>query len=76
MTDGTVRDWSYGELGDGTTICRLFPITVTGLTNVKQLAGASRQTAALMEEGTLMAWGINITDVLGIYPLLFSQVLR
>jgi len=55
-----------GQLGDGTTIDRLFPVEVAGLpTNVRQIAAGGRHTCALLGDGTVRCWGLNDAGQLG-----------
>src|SRR5439155_1177362 len=67
-SDGTVWAWganSFGELGDGTTITRLSPVQVTGLTGVTQVAAGCIHSLALRSDGTVWAWGDNNAGQLG-----------
>ena len=62
MSDGTVKIWGnnrYGQLGNGTTTDSSIPITVPGLTNVKQIAIGEGHAMALLNDGTVKAWGFN-----------------
>jgi alpha-tubulin suppressor-like RCC1 family protein len=69
-----------GQLGDGTTTgpehcgpereaCSTTPVEVSGLTGVAALAGGpssfSHFSLALLEAGTVMAWGVNGSGQLG-----------
>jgi alpha-tubulin suppressor-like RCC1 family protein len=66
--DGTVMAWGYnssGQLGDGTTMQRLSPVAVPGLTAVVAIAAANRHALALKFDGTVMAWGDNSSGQLG-----------
>ncbi len=81
LRDGTVMDWgsnSEGELGDGSANgpekCRLnapdepcsqVPVAVSGLTGVKSVAAGYAHNLALLEDGTVMAWGYNEYGALG-----------
>ncbi|HAN09466.1 MAG TPA: hypothetical protein DCP90_02515 [Clostridiales bacterium] len=78
-SDGTVWGWgnnTYGELGDNTTIQRLTPVQVHGVGDVGYLTGVSQVSAgsyfsgghfvmALMNDGTVYAWGYNALGRLG-----------
>ena len=70
MNDGTVRAWGSngrGQLGIGSTITmQLLPVTVPGLTNVSAVIAGAQQSFALMNDGTVMAWGNNNGGYLGI----------
>jgi alpha-tubulin suppressor-like RCC1 family protein len=67
-SDGTAWCWGhneYGKLGDGTTTSRAQPVRVVGLSNVVEVALASRQAYALDTSGTVYAWGHNDVGELG-----------
>jgi hypothetical protein len=66
MNDGTVACWGsnvQGQLGDGTTTDRPTPVTVSGLSNVVELAvsdtAETRQghSCARIDDGTVQCWG-------------------
>lgn len=80
LEDGKVMAWGsnyFGELGDGTRAgpeycasgdqlpCSSVPVPVSGLEGVSAIArgGASY---AVMENGTVMAWGTNVSGQLGV----------
>jgi alpha-tubulin suppressor-like RCC1 family protein len=79
LSNGTVMAWGsneFGELGDGTNAgpefcaadsqlpCSGTPVSVSGLDHVSAIAmGASG--LALLEDGTVMAWGDNDSGELG-----------
>ncbi len=69
LSDGTVKCWGdnrNGQLGDGTTINRLSPVSVVGLGGpVKDIAGGSYSTCALLSGGALECWGANTYGELG-----------
>ena len=75
--DGNVYAWgdnSYGQLGNGSSIGNEYsPVQVHGgqqgtdpLTGVKAVAGGNHHSLALMEDGTVYAWGSNEYGQLGI----------
>lgn len=70
MQDGTVRAWGYngyGQLGNGNTSSGYssVPVQVSGLTGVKSLTTGHENVFALMQDGTVRAWGSNLGGVLG-----------
>jgi alpha-tubulin suppressor-like RCC1 family protein len=73
MSGGTLYAWGenfYGQLGDGTTTHRNVPVkvqTLTGqpLTGVTCMAAGSGHSLALMQDGTVQAWGQNNVGQLG-----------
>lgn len=74
LSNGTVMAWGEnlkGQLGDGTKVEKDVPTLVKGLSNVKTLAlGGSYtlggHTLALLNDGTVEAWGFNGEGQLGI----------
>jgi|GEM_PF-6595763 len=65
---GEVWTWGrndLGQLGDGTTINRLAPVQISGLTGVTAIVGGSGQTVALKLDGTVWTWGRNDLGQLG-----------
>ncbi|UCB47451.1 MAG: RCC1 repeat-containing protein [Spirochaetota bacterium] len=73
MEDGTLRAWgqnTYGQLGDGTTDDRHLPVTVTTdginpLINVASISSEISHTMAVLNDGTVKAWGRNFNGQLG-----------
>ncbi|MEG2001226.1 MAG: hypothetical protein RR053_07535, partial [Evtepia sp.] len=64
--DGTLWAWGdneCGELGDGTTEDRLFPVQV--MKNVAAVSAGIGYTMAIKTDGTLWAWGRNDWGQLG-----------
>src|SRR5262249_3639288 len=68
--DGTTWTWgrnSTGQLGDGTHIDCYTPVQVSGLTNVRAIAGGSRLSYAVDTDGHLWRRGGAHTGRVG-YP--------
>lgn len=67
--DGTVRAWgdnNVGQLGDGTNTPQSnTPVQVSGLTDVKAIAAGMHHSLALKADGTVRAWGSNVSGPLG-----------
>lgn len=68
--DGTLWAWGYnadGQLGRGTTSdYSAVPARVPGLTGVRGVAAVERSAFALLQDGTVMAWGANHGGQLGL----------
>jgi alpha-tubulin suppressor-like RCC1 family protein len=58
-------DNNDGELGDGTTVNRLSPVLVAGLTGISKIAAGADTAYAIRPDGTVMAWGSNQGGTLG-----------
>ncbi|MBV9312059.1 MAG: hypothetical protein JOZ73_14605 [Solirubrobacterales bacterium] len=78
LSNGTVEAWGdndFGELGIGTASgpatcgtgfsCSTKPVVVPGLSNVKAIAAGGSHALALLNDGTVMAWGANFDGQLG-----------
>ncbi len=68
LSDGTVVAWGRntdGQLGDGTTRRRAFPVRVHGLgdrprlTSVREVVAGESYSVALLGNGTIVSWGAN-----------------
>lgn len=68
-SSGGVKCWggnASGELGDGSTMDRLVPVDVVGLTaGVKMIAAGSYHTCAVTDGGGVKCWGLNSHGQLG-----------
>ncbi|MEU1630748.1 hypothetical protein ABZ746_36910 [Streptomyces sp. NPDC020096] len=75
---GTALAWglnSSGQLGDGTTTTRTIPVLVCApgqtppcnppLQHVRAMAGGGSHSLALLNNGTVLAWGLNSSGQLG-----------
>ena len=69
LTDlGTVWAWgtnSTGQLGDGTTIDRSGPVSITSLTNLAAIAAGESHSLAADKNGHVWAWGSDTFGQLG-----------
>ena len=55
-----------GQIGDGTTVSKLSPVTVVGgITNWSQLVAGNSHTVGLTSTGIAYAWGRNLEGQLG-----------
>lgn len=66
--DGTVRCWGsngYGQLGDGTTIERLAPVAVAGLTDAVTVEVGPYHSCSVLRDGQVRCWGDNQNGELG-----------
>jgi alpha-tubulin suppressor-like RCC1 family protein len=78
MTDGTVRSWGYnqnGQLGDGTTTNRYFPIQVNGGLlgeNVTNIYAGGKFNVAIVDNTDLYIWGSAKNNSLNSTPTFLS----
>jgi alpha-tubulin suppressor-like RCC1 family protein len=70
-SNGSVLAWgynAYGELGNGTTVTSLVPVSVGGLLSgkiVTAIAAGDSHSLALTSTGSVYAWGYNLEGELG-----------
>lgn len=78
-TPNTGKAWgwnAHGELGDGSIggpeecapfkeACSTHPLAITGLIGARKVSGGSKHALALLEGGTVVAWGGNGAGELG-----------
>jgi len=68
-SDGTLWSWGeniYGQLGDGTTAYRTFPVQVGSDNTWVSVTAGQYHTLAINKNGELWAWGYNAYGQLGI----------
>lgn len=68
LADGTVKCWgsnSHGQLGDGTYEPRTLPVTVVGLSGVRQIVADGDSSCAVLADGSVRCWGDNSNGSLG-----------
>ncbi len=62
-SDGSLRCWGkneYGQLGDNTTVNRLSPVLVSGMSSgVASVSAGGFVTCAVLTDGSLRCWGRN-----------------
>lgn len=62
LQDGSLRAWGsndVGSLGDGTSVARVAPVAIGGVTAVRQVAVGLQHTCAITEPGQTWCWGNN-----------------
>jgi len=67
-TDGTVWAWGYnatGQVGDGSTTSRSYPVRMGSLTGVTQIAAGYQSTLVLRQNGTVWVVGDNRDGLVG-----------
>lgn len=60
LQDGSLRAWGsndVGSLGDGTTVARVAPVAIGGVSAVRQVAAGFQHTCAITEAGQTWCWG-------------------
>ncbi len=69
LNDGTIKAWGsngWGQLGDETYDDKLIPVTISGLSNVKDISAGYNFSLALLNNGTIKSWGDNSYGKLGV----------
>ena len=73
LGSGAALSWGYnpyGEVGNGTKVtsgceCIALPVPVSDLPNPRALAGGGYHSLALMQDGSVKAWGYNYFGEIG-----------
>ena len=69
MNNGTMKSWGaddYGMLGNGSPTGDIHvPTKIDGINNVKAVSAGCAHSLALKENGTVWAWGYNVSGGLG-----------
>ncbi len=68
LSDGTVKCWGRndsGQLGDGSTVARVTPVSVSGISSAVSVSAGSSHSCAVLSDGTVKCWGFNLLGYLG-----------
>ncbi|MEI8159247.1 MAG: hypothetical protein WCH60_20490, partial [Burkholderiales bacterium] len=62
LASGAVQCWGYngfGQLGNGTTVNSMSPVTVSGITNAIAISAGAHHACAVLGSGAVQCWGFN-----------------
>ena len=65
---GSVRCWGSnvnGQIGDGSRLDRVGPVTVSGIKNAVSITAGGRHSCALLADRSVRCWGSNASGQLG-----------
>ena len=68
LSTGSVKCWGYnshGQLGDGTTVANVNPVTVVGVSGAIALGSGNGHNCVVNSTGTVACWGTNTHGQLG-----------
>jgi alpha-tubulin suppressor-like RCC1 family protein len=70
LSDGTIKSWGAnvnGQLGNNSNISSFTPVSVSNISNVINISAhpESYHSLALLNDGTVMSWGLNTNGQLG-----------
>ena len=70
LSDGTIKSWGSnenGQLGNNSTTASFTPITVNNISTAINISAHpdSYHSLALLDDGTIMSWGLNTNGQLG-----------
>jgi alpha-tubulin suppressor-like RCC1 family protein len=68
LSDGTAWCWgrnTSGQLGNGSTVNKIVPTQVVGMTTATQISAGTEHTCAVLANGTVQCWGYGVHGALG-----------
>lgn len=68
LATGVIKCWggnNAGQLGDGTKVSRLYPVTVSGIFDALSVSVGDDYSCALLSSGSIKCWGANSGGTLG-----------
>ena len=68
LDSGSIKCWglnSSGQLGDGTTVSKILPTLVSGISTATQITAGDDHTCARLSNGTIKCWGSDSAGQLG-----------
>lgn len=68
LSNRTIKCWGdnyFGQLGNGSRISSIIPVTVSGIDTAVAVSGGSYHSCALLADNTVKCWGYNYFGQLG-----------
>lgn len=68
LSNGTVKCWGdnyFGQLGNGSRISSIIPVTVNSIDTAVAISGGHYHSCALLSDNTMKCWGYNYFGQLG-----------